>query len=94
MMNLKVVRPGRKLRWEHLGPIANGEGKLFEDWALLMEEMSERFMIGSDARFGASQYQGRKYRKKIKRLRRILGGLDNRAAQRIAYENARCFFDW
>ena len=93
MMNLKMVRPGSSLRWQHLGPISNQDDELFEDWAQLFEAMPERFMIGTDARFGEPQYQGKRYHKTIKRLRRALGSLNPSAAELIANGNAnRLFF--
>ena len=92
MMNLKIVTPGKTLKWDHLGPIANADNEIFEDWATLMEEMPDRFMVGTDARFGTSQYSKDRYRKTIKRLRRILGNLSDEAAEKIAYGNARRVF--
>jgi hypothetical protein len=93
MMNLKMVRPGSSLRWEHLGPISNRDDELFEDWARLFEALPERFMIGTDARFGEPQFQGKRYQKTIKRLRRALGTVDPSAAELIAHGNAnRIFF--
>lgn len=94
MMNLKAVIPGRKLRWENLGPLVNSNGELFEDWALLLEEIPGRFMIGSDARFLSPQYPSGHYAHVIERLRLILGRLNENAAQRIAYENPSRYFDW
>jgi len=92
MMNLKIVRPGRKLQWDHLGPIVDENGRLFEDWARLMEEMPDRFMVGTDARFGTPQYGKGRYRKTIRAIRRLLGSLDPQAARMIGAENARRVF--
>ena len=50
-------------------------------------------MIGTDVRFGELKYQGKRYQKTIKRLRRALGSLDRSAAELIANGNAnRVFF--
>ncbi|MFC1492229.1 amidohydrolase family protein [Nitrospinota bacterium] len=92
MMNLKMVRPGGNLKWDHLEPISNADDELYEDWARLMEEMPGRFMIGTDSRFGTPQYAGKRYGKNIQKLRRILGSLDPRAADLIAHGNARRIF--
>ncbi|MEE8333189.1 MAG: amidohydrolase family protein [Alphaproteobacteria bacterium] len=88
MMNIKIVVPGRKLAWDNLGPIVNQRKRLFEDWAQLMEAMPDRFLIGIDARFGSRRYDDDKYRRRVRRLRRILGSLDPKAAEMIAWRNA------
>ncbi|MFQ5955430.1 MAG: amidohydrolase family protein [Kiloniellales bacterium] len=92
MMNLKMVRPGGRLTWDHLEPISNAEDRLYEDWARLMEDMPERFMVGTDARFGTRQYAGKRYGRTIAGLRRVLGSLDRPAADLIAHGNARRAF--
>jgi predicted TIM-barrel fold metal-dependent hydrolase len=86
MMNLKAVLPGKRLAWDNLGPITNGNAELFEDWATLFEAMPERFMIGTDFRWG--EKPSKKYQKKIRGMRRILGSLDPSVAAKIAHENA------
>jgi hypothetical protein len=90
MMNFKVVLPGRGLAWGNLGPLTNDKGELFEDWATLMEAMPERFMVGTDFRWG--QNPSKKYQKRIKGMRRLLGSLSPVAAAKIAHENARRVF--
>ena len=65
----------------------NKNRKLFEDWAELMEEMPDRFMVGTDFRWG--EHAPEKYKKRIKRVRRVLGSIDPRAAEMIAHKNAR-----
>ena len=35
----------------NLEPVLNSNGELYKDWALLFEEMPDRFVIGSDAKF-------------------------------------------
>lgn len=92
MMNLKMVRPGGFLSWEHLGPISNARDELFEDWARLMEKMPRRFMVGTDSRFGTGQYTGKRYGRNIRKLRLILGSLAPAAADLIAHGNARRLF--
>ncbi len=87
MMNLKVVLSTR-LNWRNLEAITNDDGELYEDWAALMEEMPERFMVGSDAKFGRRRYPTERYRKDIRHLRRLLGSLDPAAAALIAHKNA------
>jgi hypothetical protein len=90
MMNFKIVLPGRGLDWRNLGPLVNQRGELYEDWAALMEEMPERFMVGTDFRWG--QKPSEKYQKRIHRLRRLLGSLDQASGAKIAHENARRVF--
>ena len=90
MMNLKAVLTGKSLAWDNLGPITNGKGELFEDWATLFEAMPERFMIGTDYRWG--EKPSKKYRKRIRGMRRILGSLDSSVASTIALKNAQRVF--
>jgi hypothetical protein len=90
MMNLKAVLTGKSLAWDNLGPITNGKTELFEDWALLFEAMPERFMIGTDFRW--KEKPSKKYRKRIRGMRRILVSLDPSVAAKIAHENAQCVF--
>ena len=88
--NLKAVLTGKSLAWDNLGPITNGKGELFEDWATLFEAMPERFMIGTDYRWG--EKPSKKYRKRIRGMRRILGSLDPSVASTIALKNAQRVF--
>lgn len=90
MMNIKISKKHEK--WRNLEPIVNPGGQLYEDWAQLFEEMPERFMIGTDSKFGRKGFEVSKYNKKIKQMRRILGTLNPRAARLIAYENAQKIF--
>jgi len=92
MVNFKIVKIGGNLLWDRLQPITNLDLALFEDWALLMEEFPDRFMIGTDSRFGSEQYQGKRYRRNIKKIRQILGSLNKKAAKQIAYKNAERVF--
>ena len=92
MMNVKIVVPGRKLAWNNLGPIVNKEAKLFKDWAQLFEDMPDRFMIGTDARFGTLNYNMGKYKKVIKQIRSMLGSLEPDGAKKIAFLNAQEYF--
>ncbi len=91
MMNLKIT-PGN-ISWLNLGPVTNGRREIFEDWAALFEDMPGRFMVGTDTHFwrqsGGRVVTPERYRKVIKRLRRLLGSLDEAAARAIAYGNAR-----
>ncbi len=50
MMNFKPIK--RHALWRNLEPITNAKGRLFRDWAELFEEMPERFMVGTDEKFG------------------------------------------
>lgn len=90
MMHLKLVRSGKKLNWKNLGPIANKNRELYEDWAKLMEDMPDRFMVGTDFRWG--QHTPETYKKRIKRVRRVLGSINPQAAELIAYKNARSVY--
>ena len=70
----------------------NPKGELYEDWAQLFEEMPEKFMIGTDAKFGREGFEVSKYKKEIEQMRRILGALNPNAARLIAHENAQKIF--
>jgi hypothetical protein len=85
MMNLSYRR---RPSWSHLEPVTNERGELYSDWAALLEEMPERFMIGSDFLFGWIPDATEKYTQLIDIDRRLLGSLEPAAARRIAYENA------
>ena len=90
MFNLKLVTNHSK--WRNLEPICTERGELYEDWAQLMEVMPDRFMIGTDAKFGRPRSPTRKYRKAIKGVRKALGSLGIDAARMIAWDNAERVF--
>lgn len=90
MMNIKIET--RHDRWRNLEPVVNAEGNVYEDWAQLFEEMSERFMIGADFHFGRKGVRLKKYKKRIKGFRQMLFTLNPQAAQLIAFGNARRIF--
>ena len=54
------------------------------------EEMPERFMVGSDMKFGRAPTQ--EYDARIKTIRKILGSINPDAAELIAYKNAERIF--
>ncbi len=91
MLNIKVV--SKHYRWRNLEPIVNPERQLYEDWAELFEEMPQRFMIGTDGKFGRQRWAVTKYSKRIHQMRVILGSLEPKAAKMIAYGNARRKFE-
>jgi hypothetical protein len=95
MMNFKPITNHNK--WRNLESITNSKGRLYNDWATLFEEMPERFMLGTDEKFGRLRRgvhvaKGQKYEKSIKRMRKILGSLGPEAAELIAYKNAERIF--
>lgn len=80
--------------WRHLEPLLNDEGALYEDWAQLMEEMPDRFVVGSDIKFAqGGRHEGEEdYPKAVQRFRRMLGSLESQTARKIAQGNARRLF--
>lgn len=98
MMNFKPIK--KHHLWKNLEPITDSRGRLYNDWAKLFEEMPERFMVGTDEKFGrrgkgvlaARGAKVEKYGKSIKRIRKILGSINKEAAQLIAYGNAERIF--
>lgn len=82
--------------WRHLEPLLNADGDLYEDWARLMDDMPDRFVIGSDAKLGAALKHSAEsetaYPQIVNRLRRMLGSLEPSAARKIAQGNARRLF--
>ncbi len=49
-------------------------------------------MVGMDRKFFRRGMDAEKYQRKIRRLRKVLGTLDPKAARMIAYENAERLF--
>lgn len=90
IMDVKIQE--RHSWWRNLEPIVNPKGELYEDWAQLFEAMAERFMVGTDAKFGRPGFQITRYRNRIQQMRAILGTLNTKAAGLIAYGNARKIF--
>lgn len=88
MVTFKPIKKHHK--WKNLEPITNSRGQLYDDWANLFEAMSERFLVGSDAKFGryGDSHDQANYDKRIKQIRRILGSINPEAAEQIAYKNA------
>jgi hypothetical protein len=87
MMNIKMVRNHDV--WQNLESVVNAEGEFYEDWAELFEKMPERFMIGSDTKFGRNiRGSMSDYSKQIRQVRKALGSLNPEASKMIAYTNA------
>ena len=88
----------RKGHWNSLEPIyRKNERLLYEDWAILFESYSDRFVIETDFKFLRAQNMsvgdGKRYIKKdIRRIRKILGQLSIETAEKIAYKNAQKYF--
>ncbi len=94
MVHLKAIK--RHDDWKNLEPITNQNMELYEDWATLFEEFPHRFLIGTDAKFGRGPHKAtiKKYSKGIKGVRRLLGSLNPKAAEMIAYKNALRIFNF
>jgi len=98
IMNFKPIK--RHELWRNLEPITNSKGRLFRDWAELFEEMPERFMVGTDEKFGRlgkgvhapKGVEVANYGKKIRQMRKILGSLNPGTAEKIALKNAQRIF--
>jgi len=90
IMSVKIVRNHQK--WRNLEPVTNKNGEIYEDWALLFEEMPDRFIIGSDAKFYRKRWPISKYKKKITLYRKMLATLNKDTAEKIAYQNAHKLF--
>lgn len=78
----------KRILWNNLEPVINRSGELYTDWAELFEELPERFLIGSDARFGHPGWDFSEYREIVRNTRKILGSMNPDAARMIASENA------
>ncbi len=87
MIDFKLV--GRLANWHHTEPVNNSDRRLYEDWAQLFEAMPQRFMVGTDSKFFRRRFDVAHYQRHIARYRKVLGGLNPRAARLIAYENAK-----
>ena len=68
------------------------KGEIYEDWAELFEEMPGRFIVGTDVKFGRKRWPVSRYNKTIELLRKMLATLDPKAAEKVAYHNARKLF--
>ena len=98
MMNFKPIK--RHELWRNLEPVTNARGRLYRDWAELFEEMPERFMVGTDEKFGRVEKGGHgrqgvepvDYGRKVQQMRKILGCLEPGAAEKIAWQNAKRIF--
>ena len=92
-MSIKVVK-SKQGNWNHLEPVTDLDGDFYEDWALLFEQMSERFFIGSDVKFGQKNNSDNEinYPRTIRSIRHALGGLTNQASENIAWKNAKRIF--
>ena len=92
-MSIKVVK-SRQGVWNHLEPVTDLEGNLYEDWALLFEQMPDRFFIGSDVKFGQKSNADNEtnYPRIVRSLRLALGSLEKEAAEKIAWKNATHWF--
>jgi hypothetical protein len=91
MMNIKPVIDHDT--WRNLEPICNTRGFLYNDWAELFEEMPERFMAGTDMKFGRNESDTFIYNEEIELMRIILGSINPNAAELIAYKNAERIFN-
>lgn len=89
MMTIKLASP-KGGEWNHLEPVLGNDGEVYEDWAKLFEDMPDRFLIGSDVKFGRhdSPDSELNYPKRIMGYRRLLGSLEPKAAKAIAFQNA------
>jgi hypothetical protein len=92
-MSIKIVK-SRQGVWNHLEPVTDLEGNLYEDWALLFEQMPDRFFIGSDVKFGQKRNADNEtnYPRIVRSLRLALGSLEKEAAEKIAWKNATHWF--
>ena len=89
LFNIKLVANPKK--WSNLEPVNTKKLKkgLYEDWARLFEEHPERFMLGSDYKFGRKHHgKATDYDKLLDSYRKVLGSLHPDVAEQIAYKNA------
>lgn len=93
--NLKKSNKDDYNGWAYLSNPSNNKWKPYEDWAELMEEMPDRFMVGTDTKFcqRGNTIGIRNYKKQLKRFRKFLGALNRETAKKIAYKNAESFFN-
>jgi hypothetical protein len=95
MVTFKLIPKPNK--WKNLEPIVNTQWNLYEDWARLFETMPERFLVGTDDKFGRESKKHKnplkKFSKNMKMIRKVLGSIESNAAQKIAYENAKRIFE-
>ena len=92
VMDLKTIHKHRN--WRNLEPINDRSFRVYQEWAQLFEEMPDRFVVGVDAKFGRGdhRYPLSRYIREVRRIRRLLGSLDPKAARMIGYGNAARMF--
>jgi len=64
--------------------IVNGRGRFLPEWQQLIEDYPDRFLVGTDA---TQEKHYKKYRKRIRKIRKALGGLKPETARKVATEN-------
>lgn len=72
-------------------PITGFQRRLQSGWKALLEEYSDRFLIGTDTHLSGGR-PGWDYKEIIDFFRAVLAQLSPEAARRIGYENARRIF--
>ncbi len=70
----------------YLVPITGSSRQLDPSWKVLLEDRSDRFLVGTDA------HSEGEYRSVVAFFRAVLAQLSPEAAQRLAHENARRLF--
>ena len=93
VLDFKTIHQKKHKHWRNLEPINDSSLRLFEDWAKLMEEMPDRFIAETDAKFGRERrYPISRYDTEIARMRAVLGSIDPKAARMIGFDNAARMF--
>jgi Amidohydrolase len=92
MMNVRFGGYGQQVNWANLEGLVDERRQLYEDWAVLFEEMPDRFMLGMDFFFGGEGNVADHYAANIHLARRVLGSLPPPVAEKIGFNNARRLF--
>lgn len=90
VMSIKIET--KHNRWRNLEPVVSEAGDLYEDWAELFEEMPTRFLVGSDFHFDRKNVNPKKYVRKMRLFKKLLGSLKPEVAKLIAMDNAQRYF--
>lgn len=90
VLDIKTIHKHKN--WRNLEQIIDRRFRLYEDWARLFEEMPDRFIVETDAKFGRRRYSISRYDTEVARMRRLLGSIDPEAARMIGFDNAARMF--
>ena len=83
---------GSVFGFQDLYPFNDLDFRLFEHWAVMMEEYPNRFLFGSDWKYGRNRGNFDDYSGHIEKVRQIIGSLRQDVQEMVLYTNAKQIF--